>query len=83
MISKPCHLHKVAGFFAFGKTGKGDEGSMGNNMSCRQNLSDTERRRAVKKVAAASLFTMLSIPTMTVDPIVKTVVRIVTFQFGM
>jgi fucose permease len=46
------------------------------------NLKNKERRTAVKKFLAASLFTLLSIPTATVDPIVKTVVKIFTFQMG-
>ena len=37
---------------------------------------------AVKKIIVVSLFTMLSIPTMTVDPIVKTIVKLFTFNVG-
>jgi len=33
----------------------------------------------VKKVEVVSLFTMLSIPTMTVDPIVQTIVKVLSY----
>jgi len=36
----------------------------------------------VKKIIVVSLFTMLSIPTMTVDPIVKAIVKMFTFHIG-
>jgi hypothetical protein len=57
---------------------------MGRNILCRQyeSLNDYERRTTVKKAVAASYFAMLSIPTMTVDPIVKTIVKFFTFHFG-
>lgn len=45
-------------------------------------LNDKERRAIVKKAVAASFFTVLAIPTMTVDPIVKTIVKFFTFHFG-
>lgn len=57
---------------------------MGHTILWRQykKLNDYERRTTVKKVVVVSLFTMLSIPTMTVDPIVKTIVKVLTFHFG-
>jgi hypothetical protein len=57
---------------------------MRNNILCRQykKLNNNERRTAVKKVVAVLLFTMLSIPTMTVDPIVKTIAKIFAFHVG-
>lgn len=33
----------------------------------------------VKKVEVVSLFTMLSIPTMTVDPIIQTIVKVFAY----
>ena len=84
MISKPCHMNHVTGFFALGNRMKRNEGLMGSNILCRQykKLNDKERRTTVKKVVAVSFFTMLSIPTMTVDPIVKTIIKVLTFHFG-
>jgi hypothetical protein len=32
MISKPCHINHVTGFFAFGNARKRSEGSMGNKI---------------------------------------------------
>ena len=76
---EPCD-----GVFAFGNKWKWNEMSMNNNILCRQYkmLNNKERRTTVKKVVAASFFTMLSIPTMTVDPIVKTIVKVLTFHMG-
>jgi hypothetical protein len=54
---------------------------MRNNILCKK-LNNNERRTAVKKVVAVLLFTMLSIPTMTVDPIVKTIAKIFAFHVG-
>lgn len=84
MISKPCHGKSVTGFFAFENTRKRNEGSMGSNILWRKykKLNNHERRTTVKKVAAASFFAMLSIPTMMVDPIVKTIVRMLTLHVG-
>lgn len=45
-------------------------------------LNNKERRAAVKKFLMVTLLAVLSIPTATVDSIVKTMMKMFTFQFG-
>jgi len=77
-------MNHVTGFFCFFKRGKWSVGSMASHILRGQyaRLNNKERRTAVKKFVVVLLFTMLAIPTMTVDPIVKTIVKVFTFHIG-